>query len=239
MNGKQGYLLIISCSETTLQKTMACTDVYRGHLFKILQNMSDVELINNEKSFLRILEESSMSLESMPVPACLWRRTGEVSVANRKMCKLIGIPPHMFRQGRLCFYQFLSESSIVEYFQTFAQQAKPVNDNAGSDDNYTSLMCALRTLPSRLAHKVSLDDVPGTTTAEDILTHLSRESPSPPPTDADNSRRPLTDAEICAVICSDQARWTKCAMSYSIRRDEHKMPLAIIATFTPLAVYAR
>jgi hypothetical protein len=46
----------------------------------------------------------------MGIPACLWRRTGEIYKGNREFAELIGVDIHMLREVR-CFMPSLSTSS--------------------------------------------------------------------------------------------------------------------------------
>jgi hypothetical protein len=41
----------------------------------------------------------------MGIPACLWRRTGEIYKGNKEFALLIGVPIEMLREGRLCIYE--------------------------------------------------------------------------------------------------------------------------------------
>jgi len=54
---------------------------------------------------------------AMGVPACLWRRTGEIYKANREFTELIGVEGFMMRDGRLCIYELMSEESAVNYWE--------------------------------------------------------------------------------------------------------------------------
>lgn len=73
----------------------------------------------------------------MAIPACLWRRTGEIYKANREFAELVGVDNHMLRevrkrfglsrssetdsiwvaQGRTCIYELMAEDAAVNYWQ--------------------------------------------------------------------------------------------------------------------------
>jgi hypothetical protein len=71
----------------------------------------------------------------MGVPACLWRRTGEIYKGNREFSELVGVDGYMMRdvsspcdyqclqelipsmQGRLCIYELMAEESAVNYWE--------------------------------------------------------------------------------------------------------------------------
>lgn len=54
---------------------------------------------------------------AMGVPACLWRRTGEIYKANREFTELIGVEGYLMRDGRLCIYELMAEESAVNYWE--------------------------------------------------------------------------------------------------------------------------
>lgn len=71
---------------------------------------------------------------AMGVPACLWRRTGEIYKANREFTELVGLEGYMMRevsstlfmsppsnnissQGRICIYELMAEESAVNYWE--------------------------------------------------------------------------------------------------------------------------
>ena len=71
----------------------------------------------------------------MGIPACLWRRTGEIYKGNREFADLVGVDGFMLRdvglcgllhstllnasskQGRLCIYELMAEESAVNYWE--------------------------------------------------------------------------------------------------------------------------
>jgi hypothetical protein len=70
----------------------------------------------------------------MGIPACLWRRTGEIFKGNTEFAKLIGVDPAdlldvrsnfytvqdwfmIHLQGRLTIYEMMSEDSAVNFFE--------------------------------------------------------------------------------------------------------------------------
>ena len=53
----------------------------------------------------------------MGIPACLWRRTGEIFKGNREFAELIGIPYDKFRDGNLAIYELMAEDSAVNFWE--------------------------------------------------------------------------------------------------------------------------
>lgn len=79
----------------------------------------------------------------MAIPACLWRRTGEIYKANREFAELVGVDGYMLRdvgphhshplqarlisstQGRLCIYELMAEDSAVNYWEVRSHRSSP------------------------------------------------------------------------------------------------------------------
>ena len=56
-----------------------------------------------EEAFERLLLDYDRVFSAMGIPACLWRRTGEIYKANREFTELVGIDGFMLRDVRRCF----------------------------------------------------------------------------------------------------------------------------------------
>ena len=57
----------------------------------IAQNLTDLDLIFIEEAFERLLLDYDRVFSAMGVPACLWRRTGEIYKGNGEFANLIGV----------------------------------------------------------------------------------------------------------------------------------------------------
>jgi hypothetical protein len=53
----------------------------------------------------------------MGIPACLWRRTGEIYKGNKEFAALVGVPIEQLREGHLCIYEMMAEESAVNYWE--------------------------------------------------------------------------------------------------------------------------
>ena len=58
------------------------------------------DLVFIEEAFERMLLDYDRVFSAMGVPACLWRRTGEIYKANREFAELVGIDGYMMRDVR-------------------------------------------------------------------------------------------------------------------------------------------
>jgi PAS domain-containing protein len=50
-----------------------------------------------EEAFERLLLDYDRVFSAMAIPACLWRRTGEIYKGNREFAELVGLDPFMLR----------------------------------------------------------------------------------------------------------------------------------------------
>ena len=53
-----------------------------------------------EEAFERLLLDYDRVFSAMAVPACLWRRTGEIYKGNREFAELVGLDDYMLRDVR-------------------------------------------------------------------------------------------------------------------------------------------
>jgi hypothetical protein len=54
-------------------------------------------LVFIEEAFERMLLDYDRVFSAMGVPACLWRRTGEIYKGNREFTELVGVDGYMMR----------------------------------------------------------------------------------------------------------------------------------------------
>lgn len=68
------------------------------YLHTVAQPFQDLVFI--EEAFERMLLDYDRVFSAMGVPACLWRRTGEIYKANREFAELVGMDTFMMRDVR-------------------------------------------------------------------------------------------------------------------------------------------
>jgi hypothetical protein len=96
-----------------------------------------------EEAFERLLLDYDRVFSAMGIPACLWRRTGEIYKGNREFAQLVGVDVReltdvslpsrrmtalatdLAHQGRLCIYELMSEESAVNYWEVRDSQVCP------------------------------------------------------------------------------------------------------------------
>jgi hypothetical protein len=79
------------------QKILRQLDRFRPKFREKAQALTDIELIYVEMWFERSLMEYDRVFASMAIPACCWRRTGEIFRGNKEMAELIHVPIEKLR----------------------------------------------------------------------------------------------------------------------------------------------
>ena len=94
-------------------------DRFRPKFREAMKNLTDMQLVLVEMWFERQLMEYDRVFASMAIPACCWRRTGEIFRGNREMAELIGVPWEKLRDGKLAIHEIIAEDSLVSYWEKF------------------------------------------------------------------------------------------------------------------------
>ena len=79
------------------QRILKQLDKFRPKFREAMQSLTDVKLVLVEMWFERCLMEYDRVFASMAVPACCWRRTGEIFRGNKEMAELIHVPIEKLR----------------------------------------------------------------------------------------------------------------------------------------------
>ncbi|KAL4933469.1 gluconeogenesis transcription factor RDS2 [Aspergillus undulatus] len=101
------------------QKILRQLDKFRPKFRERMQSLTDIELILVEMWFERSLMEYDRVFASMAIPACCWRRTGEIFRGNKEMAELIGVPIEALRDGKLAIHEIIVEDQLVSYWEKF------------------------------------------------------------------------------------------------------------------------
>lgn len=86
------------------QKILRQLDKFRPKFRERMQSLTDIELVLVEMWFERSLMEYDRVFASMAIPACCWRRTGEIFRGNKEMAELIHVPIEAFRDVSVTSY---------------------------------------------------------------------------------------------------------------------------------------
>jgi len=105
-----------SVSQESKQQILQPLSVLRPKFRAVAQSLQDQDLVFIEEAFKRLFLDYDRVFSAMGVPACLWRRTGEIYKGNREFSELVGVDGYMLRDGRLCIYELMAEESAVNYW---------------------------------------------------------------------------------------------------------------------------
>ncbi|KAI0539329.1 meiosis protein SPO22/ZIP4 like-domain-containing protein [Xylaria digitata] len=125
------------------QKILRQLDRFRPKFREKVQGLTDMELVYVEMWFEKSLMEYDRVFASMAVPACCWRRSGEIFRGNKEMAELIHVPVERLRDGKISIHEVMTEDSLVRYWEEFGTIAfDPAHDTLLT-------ACALKTPDDR------------------------------------------------------------------------------------------
>ena len=93
---------------TSKQKILRTINHFRPKFREKAQGLTDLQLLYVEMWFERQLMDYDRVFASMAVPACCWRRTGEIFRGNKEMAELINVPVDQLRDVR---YQWVNDGT--------------------------------------------------------------------------------------------------------------------------------
>jgi hypothetical protein len=167
----------------TKQKILRQLDRFRPKFRERMQALTDMDLVYVEMWFEKTLMDYDRVFASMAVPACCWRRTGEIFRGNKEMAELIHVPVERLRdvslslqdsgpiyadkpnvQGKIALHEILTEESVVRYWEEFGTIAfDPAHDtlltacslkNPDDRSNDPIVNCCFSFMIRRDEHKV-------------------------------------------------------------------------------------
>ncbi|KJX99816.1 transcription factor Zn cluster Rds2 like protein [Zymoseptoria brevis] len=92
---------------------------FRPKFREAMQSLTDMQLVLVEMWFERSLMDYDRVFASMAIPACCWRRTGEIFRGNTEMAELVRVPLGKLRDGKLAIHEIIAEESLVSYWEKF------------------------------------------------------------------------------------------------------------------------
>ncbi|EGW34144.1 uncharacterized protein SPAPADRAFT_59559 [Spathaspora passalidarum NRRL Y-27907] len=104
---------------TSRQRILKPLSIFRPAFRAIARTLKDVDLVLVEESFERMLLDYDRVFTSMAIPACLWRRTGEIYRGNKEFASLVGVTVDDLKDGKLAIYELMSEESAVNFWEKY------------------------------------------------------------------------------------------------------------------------
>ncbi|KAH7122268.1 hypothetical protein B0J11DRAFT_334486 [Dendryphion nanum] len=123
-NYVKGYARLNQYMEQNLQpvsrvRILRQLDRFRPKFRELMHSLTDMELVRIEMWFDKSLMEYDRVFASMAIPACCWRRTGEIYRGNKEMAELIHVPMSKLRDGNIALHEIIAEPSLVSYWEKF------------------------------------------------------------------------------------------------------------------------
>jgi hypothetical protein len=101
------------------QRILKPLSIFRPAFRAIARTLKDVDLILVEENFERMLLDYDRVFTSMAIPACLWRRTGEIYRGNKEFASLVEVSADDLKDGKLAIYELMSEESAVNFWEKY------------------------------------------------------------------------------------------------------------------------
>ncbi|KAJ2078837.1 Transcription factor [Coemansia sp. RSA 988] len=199
-------------SQPNIVRILGVLNTFRPTFRSIAQSLTDIDLLLVEEGFERLLLDYDNVFNSFGVPACLWRRTGEIYKANREFADLVGVPLSYFHEGRVCIYEIMSESSTVNYWEKYGEIAFDATQKAVLTSCVLQTAASVRTLVQHGGSKGLGDSRPMSSSRIALKINGIADQPAP----------------------SQPGRPVRCCFSFTLRRDKYQIPLGIIGNFIPI-----
>lgn len=106
-------------NQSSRQRILKPLLIFRPAFRAIAKTLKDVDLVLVEESFERMLLDYDRVFTSMAIPACLWRRTGEIYRGNKEFASLVGVTTDDLKDGKLAIYELMSEESAVNFWEKY------------------------------------------------------------------------------------------------------------------------
>ncbi|KLO18902.1 hypothetical protein SCHPADRAFT_819049 [Schizopora paradoxa] len=191
-------------SQDSKQQILQPLSLLRPKFRSIASTLSDLDLVFIEEAFERLLLDYDRVFSAMGIPACLWRRTGEIYKGNREFAELVGVSEYMLRDGRLCIYEVMGEESAVNFWEKYGQVAFDSTQKA------VLTSCMLRYKPT-----ISFPTSGHTTPVPHRSSTSSKVMPPP----------------AAGAHTSGEEGFVNCCFSFTIRRDFVGIPIMIVGNF--------
>lgn len=241
-----------NCSQASKRRILKPLSVFRPAFRAIAQRLTNVDLIFIEEAFERLLLDYDRVFSTQGMPACLWRRTGEIYKGNKEFADLVGVSVETLREGKCAIYELMQEDSAVNYWEKYGA----VCFDPGQKAVLTS--CVLTTKRARKRGAVSQTgskavspsaaskeaDIANTntsakTTAQEESPPIKNEAsssqtPTAKPTDSQSKNSDNVASTQLSSTKSSTSGLVSCCFSFTIRRDAWGIPYAIIGNFLPI-----
>ncbi|KAJ3820780.1 hypothetical protein EV361DRAFT_555180 [Lentinula raphanica] len=217
-------------SQESKQQILQPLSILRPKFRAVAQSLRDLDLVFIEEAFERLLLDYDRVFSAMGVPACLWRRTGEIYKGNREFSELVGINGYLLRDGKLCIYELMAEESAVNYWEKYGHVAFDSSQKA------VLTSCVLRYKPQLNISPTSPRNGPAGASASGMMgagvSGVSTSSSSGPGASLVlNPPASSNTSNTGPAIVPTEEGLVNCCFSFTIRRDKWGIPSMIVGNF--------
>lgn len=106
-------------ADVSRQRILKPLSLFRPGFRAIAKSLKDIDLILVEENFERMLLDYDRVFTSMAIPACLWRRTGEIYRGNKEFASLVEVSIDDLKNGQLTIYELMTEESSVNFWEKY------------------------------------------------------------------------------------------------------------------------
>lgn len=189
-------------SPSSRRRILKPLSVFQPVFSSLAKNLTNYDLIYIEEAFERLLLDYDRVFSIQGIPACLWRRTGEIYKGNKEFAELVGMPIESLRDGRLCIYELMAEESAVNYWEKYGSVSFDPSQKA------VLTMCKLKTKNSALARAMA--------SAQANEAKSSDSLQGEPTGDGEAEHSPTSTEELT----KQNPACISCCFSFTIRRDK-------------------
>jgi len=208
-------------SQESKQQILQPLSVLRPKFRAVAQSLRDIDLVFIEEAFERLLLDYDRVFSAMGVPACLWRRTGEIYKGNREFSELVGINGYLLRDGKLCIYELMAEESAVNYWEKYGHVAFDSSQKA------VLTSCVLRYKPQLNVSPVTPRNGPASGVIGAGISGVNTSSSSGPGASLTLNAAPSPNSGVTPT----EEGLVNCCFSFTIRRDKWGIPSMIVGNF--------
>ncbi|KAG0152503.1 hypothetical protein CROQUDRAFT_70717 [Cronartium quercuum f. sp. fusiforme G11] len=105
------------------QKLLRILAEVQPAILAVTSTLSPSDKIESDLCYHRLLQEYTPIFSTLPIPACVWRRTGEIVKTNSQFCELIGMTRDGLEGAQKSIYELWNDDSNLNYWEKYGRIA--------------------------------------------------------------------------------------------------------------------
>ncbi|CAO1615394.1 unnamed protein product [Parajaminaea phylloscopi] len=218
-------------SNASRRRILKPLSIFRPRFRAVAQSLSDVDLIYIEEAFERLLLDYDRVFSTQGIPACLWRRTGEIYKGNREFAELVGVGIEELREGKMGIYELMEEESACNYWEKYGA----VSFDPGQKAVLTSCVLLVKQggAPGGTFARQSLAAGPPSTDGLAGTPAKPGEAAKAGSAEAQEQSNSVVSRESASANGATTTTRIHCCFSFTIRRDAYGCPILVAGNFLP------